>query len=211
MGKIVLGAAVCFLYPTFLVAQDIRPVPEDQARSIGAKLVELADKIDKPQVKIESDASKANGIHVPDKLGILVIPQKDLKESDELAAKFKAERGAPLAYLFAYRVLPVIDGKRIDASRVRTLKVTDKEGTERTAYVLLLSVRQTGEDDYRLYAYGTEDQPLVDAKFAPGDDAGTGPVVVEVKDPDEQTQEGNVVVTVFGKYRASFRAGYEGD
>jgi hypothetical protein len=197
---------LCLAVPACLVAQDLESIPTDQARAFGERLVELAEKVEGAQVKVEGDASLANGVHLPEELGILVIPQKDLKESEELAEKFKAEKGTPLAYLFAYRVVPVVDGKRVPASRLHTIKAVDGEGKEHQVQLLLLAVRQQADDDYRLYGYGTEATPIVNAKFSEGTASGSGPVVVTVKDTDEATREGTVVVTVFGKYQASFRA-----
>jgi hypothetical protein len=211
MRTTLLFLGLCLFFPQFLPAQDLQPVPENRAHSVAARLVELADKIDKPQVKIEADASKANGFHVPSKLGVLVVPQKDLKEGEQSAAKTKVERGAPLAYLFAYQVVPLVDGKRVDVNRLRTIKVTDEEGQERRVHVLLLAVRQLADDDYRLYGYGQEEKPLVEAKFSEGASAVAEPVAVEIKEPNEQTREGNIVVTVFKKYRASFRGAYVGE
>ena len=70
-----------------------RSVSAEQARRIGQTLLELVGKAEPMAVKIEADVARANGVHVPDKLGLLVIPQKDLAESEELAAQFKTESG----------------------------------------------------------------------------------------------------------------------
>jgi hypothetical protein len=102
----------------------------------------------------------------------------------------------------------VINGTSADVSRLYTVKLTDDEGQDRAVQVLILAVRQLAEDDYRLYGYGHEEKPLVDARFAEGTGPGPEPVAVEVKEVNEQTQQGKLVVTVFGKYQASFTVGY---
>jgi hypothetical protein len=186
------------------VDDPLEPIPAELIEKVGKRLIDETAKFDKPQVKIEAELSKAYGLHKPGEAGMLVVPQKDLKESEELAAKFKTEKGAPLAILFTYRLTPVVDGKVADDSRVREIKFIDDEGAARPVQAMLLSVRQVG-DDYRLYAWGYEDKPLVDAKFSQTDSGGPEPVGLSVKDLDEGTRQGTLVVTVFGKYQASIR------
>ena len=214
MKTLAMSLAVAFsliLSARMAVADDLQPIEGDQARAIAERLVQEANKIEKPQIKIDADAQKANGVHSPGKLGIMVVPQKDLKESEELAAKFKTEKGASLAYLFMYHIVPVIDGKPIETSQLRSVKLIGDNGAEHIVYVLLLAVRQPAEDEYRLHAYGHLDKPLVDAKFAEVSSSGAEPVACDIKDPNEQTLQGKLVVTVFGKYQASFQCGYKPD
>ena len=189
----------------------LTPIEPDMAKAFGKRLSEEAAKLEKPQIKIEADSEKANGVHAPDKMGIIVVPQKDLKESEELAAKFKTEKGASLAYLFMYHVVPVIDGKAVDVSQLRSLKIEGDNGKVHTVYVMLLAVKQVSDDDYRLHAYGQGDKPLVDVKFSEGTGPGAEPVACEIKDPNEATQQGKLAVTVFGKYQASFTCAYKAD
>jgi hypothetical protein len=193
------------------VTDDLSPIEPEVAKKFGKIFAEHAAKFDKPQIQIEADPEKSNGVHVPDKVGVLIVPQKDLKESEELAAKFKAEKGAPLAFLFMYRVTPVVNGQPVDPSKVRTIKVDGENGAVHTVYCVLLSVRQNAEDDYRLYAYGHEEKPLVDAKFSEGTGPGAEPTAVEIKEVNEQTRQGQLVVTVFGKYQASFTVGHKAE
>ena len=207
-----LSAAVSLLLSAATaLPESPQPIDAETAKKFGKILADAAAKLDKQQLKIEADADLSNGVHVPDKLGLLLVPQKGLKEGEELAAKFKADKGAPLAYLFMYHLVPVIDGQPVDASRVRTVKVADDNGGEHTVYVLLLSVRQLAEDDYRLYCYGHDDKPLVNAPFSEGTGPGTEPAAVEIKEPNEQTLQGKLVITVFNKYQASFTIGYRAD
>ena len=74
----------------------------------------------------------------------------------------------PLAYLFTYRVVPVIDGKLVSADRLRTVKVSDNQGEEHTAFVFALTARQLADDDYRLWVDGAGNKPLVDVPFSEG-------------------------------------------
>lgn len=207
----VLTAFVCVaLSGSISSADDLQPIEGEKARQIAKHLVDEANKIEKTPIRIDANTEKANGIHVPDKVGILVVPQKDLKESEELAAKFKTEKGASLAYLFMYHIVPVLNGKAVDNSQLRSVTFKDDDGREHKIHLLLLAVKLIDDDDYRLHAYGQGEQPLVDSKFAEGG-SGAEPVTVEIKDRDETTHQGKLVVTVFGKYQASFQCGYRGD
>ena len=113
-----------------------------------------------------------------------------------------------MAYLFTYNVVPVIDGKAADVKHLRTVSVNDEDGVKRTIFVHLLAVRQVADDDYRLYVYGADKKPLVDARFSEGTGSELEPVAVRVKDADHGKKQGTVVVTVFGRFEASFRAGH---
>ena len=90
-------------------------------------------------------------------------------------------------------------------------KLADDNGGEHLVYVLLLAGRQTGDHEYSLYAYGQDQKPLIEAKFAEGTGSGSEAVTVDVKEVNEQAHEGKVVVTVFGKYQASFKAGHKAE
>lgn len=203
-------SALGFMLPGAVVtADDLQAIGKDDAQRFGKILSEAAAKLEKPQVKIDGDADKAVGLHAPEKLGMLLVPQKDLKESEELEEKFKADTGASLAYLFLYHLVPVIDGQPVDGSRLRSVTLTGDNGESHTVHVLLLSVRKIGEDDYRLYAYGHEDKPLIDTQFAEGTGPGDLPIAIEVKDKDEVNHQGKIVLTVFGKYQAGFKTAYK--
>ncbi len=208
MKKFLLAVAIWLLVVPMIRAQGVEEIPEEAATKYGGLLAELADKIVEPAIKVTADASKAKGVHVPEKMGLLVAPQKDLKESEELAAKFKEEKGTPIGYLFLYHVTPIAKEKKIAADQLWDVTVTDEEGTTRKINVLLLAVRQLADDDYRLYAYGKDKQPIIDAKFSEGAGGSDGPVAVSVRDTNEQTHEGTIVITVFGKYEATFRGGH---
>jgi hypothetical protein len=191
--------------------EGLEPISQELAQRIGKQLSDEAAKIEKPQVKIEAQPEKSNGVHAPGKAGALVVPQKDLQPNQELADKFKTEKGASLAFLFLYNVTPVIGGKPVDPSQLRSVKLATESGAEHTVYVLLLSVRHLDNDEYHLYAYGHDEKPLVDARFTENAVSAAEPVAVDIKDADKHTQKGKVVITVFGKYQATFEAGHRPD
>jgi hypothetical protein len=198
------------LFPAFAQSADFTAIPSDQATTIAQKLLQQTAKIDKPQIRVEGVADKANGVHIPKQFGVLIVPQKDLKESQELAAQFKTEKGASLAYLFLHNVLPIADGKPLAANRLRSVTIDD-QGASHKVHVFLLAVRQLADDDYRLHVYGQDPTPIVDAKFAEGAGPGPEPVAVELKDVNHTTRQGKIVVTVFGRFQAGFQAGSAGE
>jgi hypothetical protein len=194
-----------------LSAADVSPLPAEHALKVSSQLVEQAGKLEKLPFRIDADPQKGNGFHIPDKFGALVVPVKGLAESEELAAKFKTDPGAPLAYLFLYRLAPRVDGKRAEANRVYQVKIEDGQGVARDVNAVLLAVRQPAADDYRLHVYGTGPKPLIDARFAAGQSTGPTPVSIELKDINEAAREGTIVVTVFGQFQASFPVAYTGE
>jgi hypothetical protein len=207
--SVVTGLALLLPSCVSPLDEGLTPIEAETAQRVAQQLITEAGKIEKPQVKIDGDPSKAVGLHAPDKAGLLLVPQKDLQESEQLAEKFKSDPGASLAYLFLYHITPVIDGKALDGSQLRSVKFTGDDGQEFTVHLLLLSVRQLSEDDYRLYAYGHEAKPLIDVRFSEGIGPGPEPVAIELK--DSQNLAGRIVLTVFGKYQAAFQAKYTGD
>jgi hypothetical protein len=197
----VLALYACAAFAAVSLQDKLDPIEPEKAREIGKKLAEAAAKIENPQVKIDPDADQAVGVHYPEKAGAILVPCKGVKEGNPDPA-VQTDPGAPLGYLFLYHITPSSNGKPADADKLRTVSVTDDKGNEHRIAVLLLAVRQVSEDDWRLYAYGQDKKPLVDAAFSENSGPGTQPVAVEVK--EIQDRHGKLVVTVFDKYQASF-------
>ena len=192
-----------------LVLLALAPVQDDEefkaleaewAHAIAEKLATEAAGFEKPRLKIDPDSAKAVGVHVPDQRGLLVSPQKELQEG--AAEGYAAETGKPLGYLFFYRMALKVDGKPVDPARLHVAKFTNDEGKTFTIPTLLLSVRRVADDDWRLYGYGKEEKPILDAKFAGGAGPGDKPVAIQVKELDGRKD--TLVLTLFDKYQASF-------
>lgn len=184
------------------VAQDVEPVPQEMAQRLGEMLTKAAEKIEKPQVKIEADPSKSVAVAVQEvEGGVLLVPQKGLDE--ENTPDMTVKNGVPLGLLFSSSPLvPVIDGKLVDRKKMRVLKVEGRQG-ETEVNCLLLSVRQISDEDYRLYGFGKGPKPVIDVKFDGGEGPGDTPVALEIEPGEPAT----VVVTVFDKYQAKFQGG----
>ncbi len=181
----------------------IEPVPAEEARKIGKALLEAAP------VDLAGDSSQAVGVFADDDgkiLGMLLVPADGLNEDD---AEMKIGDVAPLALLFTSTpILPAADGRLIDRDRLHGVTYTDDEGHEHDGNCMMLIVKRIAEEDYRLYGIGRNaNQPLIDARFDDGEGPGQTPLALEVKDIDEESETAAVVITVFNKYQAAFRAG----
>ena len=195
--------------PCLVFAQDrLEPIDPDMVHRIAKQLCDAAAKIDSPQVKVDPATDQASGVHHPHHVGAVIVPTKGLKEENENPA-VKTETGSGFAYLFLHHIAPTVNGKPAEASQLRTVKVTDDQGKEHEVSALLLAVRQVSDDDWRLYVYGHDKKPLIDARFSESAGPGTEPVAVEVK--EIQDRQGKLFVTVFNKYQASFPVAYQGE
>ena len=200
---------VCWLIGVLVVAnvpcagcEEFQPIDEEAARRIATRLVDLAGALENLQVKIDPDPEKAAGVHIPQKAGMLLVPHKGLNEEKIDGAK--TDPGAPLAYLFQFRLVQVVDGKRVEESKLRSVTL---EAGDRTLdlHVSLLSARQLSDEDWRLNVFGAAAKPLLQSKFTQANQ-GEGPITIQIQ--DRQGREAKAVVTVFEKYRASFPVQY---
>jgi hypothetical protein len=159
-------------------------------------------------VKVEPDPGKANGVHKPEEVGVLIVPQKGLTE-DKLRDAAKAEAGAGVAFLFTYRLVPVVNGTAVAKEKMRSVTFTNDNGDKIEIHCLILAVRHVSDKERRLYVYGIDSKPLIDIPMSENAGPGTQPAAVEVK--EIQDQAGKLFVTLFGKDRASFKVMHQPD
>jgi len=181
----------------------IKPVPAEVARGIGKALLEAAP------MNFAGNPSQAVGVfakHDEKILGMILVPTEGFNEDD---AEMEIGESAPLALLFTSApILPAVDGRLIDRDRLHGGTYTDDEGSEHDGNCMMLIVKRVAEEDYRLYGIGKNaNEPLIDARFDKGEGPGQTPLAVEVEDIDEESGTAAVVITVFNKYQAAFRAG----
>jgi len=189
-----------------LWAEDLERMDADTAQKFGEKLSQAAVKFENPAVRITPDAATARGVHREREAALLLVPKKNLREGDDGDAQLvDSDPGAGLAYLFAYQVVPVIDGKSVADSKLYDVTLNSDEG-EQSVRCMLLAVRRLSEDDWRLYVYGQDKKPLLEVPFHEGEGPGDKPLAIECKNVEDL--EGDVVVTVFGKYQAGFKVRY---
>lgn len=200
----VVGLALCV---SSAPGQGLERIDSQKARNVAESLVQKVAQIETPQVRVQPDASQAVGLTHKEE-GILVIPKKGLVEDAKEGNKeVNTQQGAGLGFLFmtsAFR--PIVDGKPAGADMLRTVKVVDGQGQERTVTCLLLAVRQISEDNWRLLVYGSGKSPLVNVAFDEAQRPNSGPIAIDVEDVSDS--EGTLAITVFGKYKAGFRVAY---
>lgn len=116
------------------------------------------------QSKFEVDPAQATGVREGQD-GIVAVPIKGLKEG-EIDPAVESEAGAGLCYVFLSPCyVPMVDGKPIEDKKLRRIKFDNGQGAQREAICLLVTVKHVQGDDWRLYGFGTEKAPVINAQF----------------------------------------------
>jgi hypothetical protein len=184
-------------------AEDLEILDPQISQAFAQFLTEVAEKVENPQVKIEGDIEKACGVH-REQIGLILVPQKGLAGIPEEAS---ADPGAALGHLFMSQGFsPVIDGKPIEPSKMRTLTFTGQDGSEQKVSYLALTARLTDDQVWHLYGFGTEEKPVLDIQPGSGKGPGTLPLALEVREFADN--EGRCFVTIYDKYQANFKIAY---
>lgn len=211
MKKFMLGLAVLaggVGGSAVALAEDLEVLDPQIAQAFAQALVTEAEKIEKCQVKVQADNEKACGVH-REMAGLILVPQKDLSpDTAATSEEVNKDPGAPVAHLFMSQGFsPVIDGKPLDAAKLRSIKVMSPDGQEINVSYLALAARHTDDDVWHLYAYGTDEKPILDVQIGEGAGPGTQPVALEVKDLEDNT--GTAFVTLFDRFQCSFKLNYK--
>jgi hypothetical protein len=196
--------AVCAGGTASALAEDLEILDGQIAQAFAQVLLQAAEKIEKPIVKIDGDLEKACGVH-REQVGLILVPQKDIKPENEAV---NTDPGAPLSHLFMSDGFTlVIDDKQVDASKLRTLSVTAPDGNELKVRYLTLAARHTDDDVWHLYGYGSGEKPLLDARIGEGAGPGSVPLAIEVKDYEDNA--GTAYVTILDRYQCNFKIAYK--
>jgi hypothetical protein len=172
-------------------AENASPLEEmdaDTAKEYGGMISALfAKQLKDPQVKIDADVDKSVGlVNLTTREGIIAIPIKNFKEDRENKA-VETDTGLGCCYLFMSQTFnPLIDGKPIDAKKLRTVKFTDADGNE-------------------LYLYGSEKEPVIKSPIGEAGDAPKADLALTIQDPT--ADKGQLVFNLFGKYSAAITVG----
>lgn len=199
-----IAAFVMMTAAPTVFAQELSEMDPGTASIYGTVLAEQFAKKEGLQVKVDVDPQQAVGL-VMESTGIILVPEKQLKdpEEGEVNPDVATEVGAGLGYLFmSPRFNPHFGEDEDKAEKLHSLEITGPEGDTTPATGLLLAARRLEGDDWRLYAYGSDEKPLIDVPFFPAEEAKEGTVRLHVQ--DVQDEKGTLVITLFGKYEASF-------
>ncbi len=201
--KVALASLVLLAYASAALAENLGSLDASTAQAYAQHLVEKMADVEGQQVKVEADPASAQGLSADDE-GVILVPAKGFKEGEE-NPEVHNEKGAGVALLFmSPRFNPVLDGKPVSQDKLHTISYTDGNGDEKKATCLILAIRNIAGDDWRLYAYGKDAKPLIDSKFGESFGESEGPLAI---DADTTDKESFLVLTVFGKYSASFKIG----
>jgi hypothetical protein len=163
------------------------------------------------QCKLEPNFEKATGLfNAETNEGIIAVPAKTFKEDRE-NKELEKDPGAPVCFLCMSQTYnPLIDGKAIDAKKLRKIKFDDGQGgAAREATCLLCTVRHLEGDDYELYVYGTDKAPLLKSTFGEANNAPKADLALTIEDPKKDSA--TLVFNIFGKYSASIPIAHKMD
>ena len=178
--------------------ESLEKIEGKAAKKVATQFAEQVQKFDKPQVKISPDITTANGVHKPEKAGVLVIPQKGLT-AQSLAKAAKTKEGAGVGFLFCHHLVPVINGQAVAKDQLRS--VSFAAGIQTVQAVG--QVRELPDKGLRLFVYGKGPKPLLSAKLSKSAGPGIKPLAVEVKDIEAET--GTLTLTLFDTHQAGFK------
>jgi len=155
------------------------------------------------QVKIEPNYEKAVGLfNAETNEGIIAVPVKNFKEDQQNKALEK-DPGVALCFVCMSQTYnPLIDGKPADAKKLRKIKFDDGQGgSDREATCLLCSIRHVEGDDWELYVYGKDKDPIIKSNWGEANNAPKGDLALAIEDPKKDSA--TLVFNIFGKYAAS--------
>jgi hypothetical protein len=207
LSFVAAALAACAWGASSAMAEDLEVLDSQIAQAFAQALTAVAEKVEKPQVKVEGDIEKACGVH-KEQTGLLLVPQKDVSPEGAQGDAVNSDPGAPLSHMFMSDGFTlVIDGKPVDVSKLRTLTVTTPDGNEVKVRYLVLAARHTDDDVWHLYGYGSEEKPVLDAQIGEGAGPGTQPLALEVKDFEDNA--GTAYLTIFDRFQCSFKVAYK--
>jgi hypothetical protein len=162
------------------------------------------------QVKFEPNYDKASGLfNAETNEGIIVIPAKNFKEDRE-NKEVEKDPGICMCFVAMSQTHnPLIDGKPVDGKKVRKIKFDDGQGgAEREATCLLCSIRHIEGDDWEMYVWGKDKEPLIKANWGEASNAPKQDLALTIEDPKKDSA--TLVFNIFGKYSASIPIGHKG-
>jgi hypothetical protein len=181
----------------------LEAIPAERVAAIAPRLVEAADKINDPPFKVNADADKATGLHKPQVGGLMVVPTKALKA--ESLTGVQESLGAPVGYLFLYKLSPVVDGKPLDSAKLPMMNVKDDNGTERDISALRLAVKKESDTEWKLLVFAKDKKPILSAQLK--EQANGSDLPISVAGKETGNDQGTLTITMFGKYAADVTLG----
>jgi hypothetical protein len=171
------------------------PIPPEVIIQVAPIAVELLSKqIPNPPVKVEPSAEKTVGYHVMEKLGVVMVPDKNLT-----AEKVEQAEGEVPVGILATRALTIEDrGAPINGEK---LALIDFQGAFKLP-VFFLSARASGETRH-LEVYSKEGKPLLSLPLKKQASETKTPVAVKMTNIDLEKKKLDLALSVTGTYEST--------
>src|SRR5579872_4987237 len=153
--------------------------------------------------KFDLNYDKASGLfNAESNEGIIVIPAKNFKEDRE-NKEVEKDPGVGMCFVCMSQTYnPLIDGKPVDGKKAFQIKFDDGQGgAERVATCLLCSIRHLEGDDWELYVWGKDKDPIIKTNWGEANNAPKGDLALTIEDPKKDSA--TLVFNIFNKYSAS--------
>jgi hypothetical protein len=153
--------------------------------------------------KFEVNFEKASGLfNAESNEGIIVVPAKNFKEDRE-NKEVEKDPGVGVCFLCMSQTYnPLIDGKPVDGKKAFQIKFDDGQGgAERVATCLLCTIRHLEGDDWELYVWGKDKDPIIKTNWGEASNAPKPDLALTIEDPKKDSA--TLVFNIVGKYSAS--------
>lgn len=177
---------------------NIQPFPAELAHEYAGGLAEATEgDFEGAPFKVEMDPDQAAGFALEDMAaGMLFIPQAKVS-ADQIKAG--GEKIIPIGALVS---LSMDVAPKDQALKVEQVYTTELDGA--ALHIVLLAARETEDGKRVLEVYGKDKKPLLTVPFEPVDE-GSMLVGLDLMDYDANTNKGDLLFTLGGKYRAQLR------
>ncbi|MFT4688007.1 MAG: hypothetical protein ACKVHO_18075 [Verrucomicrobiia bacterium] len=184
-----------------VTAQD--SLPTEKARELARLLDSHRGDLANPPFKFDPDLQNAQGI-AKDSNGMVIIPQKGLKQSDVAKA---GSNMLPIAMLWCRNVAPVQKRSPIDVEKFRRVKVSERgQKIEVYAFFLGLATEEGGRQELRVYGAGAE--PLLRSLIMTMPSRQDTPIEMAVFGDDTGA---TLMLSLLGKYQTELNISIAGE
>jgi len=178
-------------------ADEVKNLEGDEAKKLAQTFTEASNKLDNLPVKVTPDLDKSMGLAAKQRV-LFVVPDSNLKLD---ALKKLDKQIVPLGLLYTHRITPVVAEQAVPAEQHRTVEVSIKNKDVKIAVMQLAATKVA--DRLVLLAYTNGKTPALVTALVETEDAKDQPLHLEARKGGGDGQA-VVVVTVLGRYRASF-------
>ena len=177
-------------------AQQVKRIEEGKAREVGKLLAEATAKLDKVPLRVSLDSERCMGLEVSGR-GLLVVPDAHLT-----VEKLKGldKEVLPLGILYTHKVTPVVAEDALPWDRHLTVEISAEKQTVRLPAMHLAATRVA--DRLVLLLYSKDAEPVMVTTLVESEKKQTLPIELEAGN-----QGANLVIRLFGRYRAAIPMG----